>query len=242
MAEKTKKRNIRKRNNKKNTRKKNRNKTIKKKSLFTKKELSKINKIIHQLETDINFITSGTKKQVKDKTRKIRKDFDFLSTGIQYKKGQRGGASSKAWAGHIGVGVIIGWLGMLAFGIGVDDPSTLTNATDGSLNFLHLSQSLATSFFVMAARMASRVYFKMFTEMVMANMGCDRYVPQTKLSQEEIDEKNKSYYKFEDQIRTAGRYINSALMFYMMYQSASGLVSNTPNPNTSTGTGTSDPP
>tara|TARA_Y100000817_G_scaffold314929_1_gene316132 strand:+ start:2709 stop:3383 length:675 start_codon:yes stop_codon:yes gene_type:complete len=222
MATKTKRRkNIRKRNNKKkNTRKK----TIKKKTLFSKKELSKIDKIIHQLETDINFITSGTKKQVKDKKKKLKTELNYLSSGIHPTKGQKGGGK----AAYIGGAVVIGYLGLLAFGVDAPaDPSEIIGSGDEAhtafedsekywLNFFEISQSMATMIFGMLARVASRLYFKKFSEMMMASMGCNRYVKQSNKSQEDIDKKNKSYYAFEETLRSMGMAVNMGCMILMM--------------------------
>ena len=195
----------------KKTNKKSNKKTIKKsvgKNIFTKKEKVRIDKILNELEKDMNYILEGSKTQVKNKKKKFKKDINFLSGN---KMGDQSGGGWKKNAGYTAGLAVMVYLGCDAF----MDPTSFGDYF-GAIGLDNLvAPDKAAMIFTMIVRMASRPLFRSFSNKAMAHLGCDRYVKQS-MSQEACNAKNISLYEMGETIKSLQMPLTMMTSIYMM--------------------------
>ena len=175
------------------------------KNIFTKKEKVRIDKILNELENDMNYILGGSKAQVKNKKEKLKRDINFLSGN---KMGDQSGGGWKKNAGYtVGFALTV-YLGCDA----AMDPASFSQVF-GWLN-LGISSATAAKALVIIIRMASKPLFRSFSNKAMAHLGCDRYVKQS-MSQEECNEKNILLYEMGETIKSLQTPLTMMTSLYM---------------------------
>tara|TARA_B100001287_G_scaffold261824_1_gene251225 strand:- start:323 stop:964 length:642 start_codon:yes stop_codon:yes gene_type:complete len=192
--------------------KKSNKKTVKngiRKNIFTKKEKIKIDKILNELEKDMNYILEGSKAQVKNKKKKFKKDIIFLSGN---KMGDQSGGGWEKNAGYAAGFAVMAYLGCDAF----MDHGAFTDFF-GHIGLGNLlDPGKAATIFTMIIRVASRPLFRSFSNKAMAHLGCDRYVKQQSMTQEECNAKNISLYEMGESIMSLQLPLTMATTVYMM--------------------------